>query len=764
MTDDGYYIKKSATNNVSQNLSALDTQVKTNADDIVTLQTKAQNITATAGTTTMKGVLNVTDSTGATTGVAINGTAKTITTGNVTIDGAANSITLNGTSNTLKVGGVTISDNGTAKTITGLSNTTWDADNITSGQAATEDQLKAATISLTNGGLKFTANSGGTVTNKLGSTVGVIGGGSKEDDKYSESNVKTVIAQDATGNSTITVKLDKDPSFDSVTATGKVQGASLTDGTATLTGGALSNVTDLTANGTATFGSGTSTVIVSGGAVTATGNISGADITASGMLSSASLKVNGVDVTTPLSTAGAVVSGNAGFVTGGTVYSEVRPATDGNYVKTANSTAANLTALDSAIGTLAADENYIKKSATNNVSQNLSALDTQVKTNADNIAMLQSSTTAAVGTLTEDGNYIKKSDTNNIVQNLSALDTQAKTNADNIAANKAAIGTTADGSYVKAAETVGKNLNALDTQVKTNTDDIATLKNSISVQEDASGTKTTTIEGNLVIKEEDGTKKDVTAALSTDGEVAKQGDAGSEGYLKGETVYDYLNKGENGKEVKLATESKNISMGQGSKATGKESIAIGNETDGQSNEASGTQSIAIGFGNKVSGAHSGAIGDPNIVNGDNSYVVGNSSNVADGLTDVFVLGNNVNVTGSNTVVLGSGSDGSESNVVSVGATGKERRITHVAPGKEATDAANWGQVQEVAQGAYNNAVNLSNSINNLDSRLNKVGAGAAALAALHPIDTDDKFTMGLGYGNYRSANAMAMGMFYRPTE
>ena len=792
LTDDGYYIKKSATNNVSQNLSALDTQVKTNADDIVTLQTKAQNITAAAGITTMKGVLNVTDSTGATTGVAIdgaaktitaggvvingaantmavgdvavNGAAKTITTGNVTIDGAANSITLNGTSNTLKVGGVTISDNGTAKTITGLSNTTWDADNITSGQAATEDQLKAATISLTNGGLKFTANSGGTVTNKLGSTVGVIGGGSKEDDKYSESNVKTVIAQDATGNSTITVKLDKDPSFDSVTATGKVQGASLTDGTATLTGGALSNVTDFTANGTATFGSGTSTVIVSGGAVTATGNISGADITASGMLSSASLKVNGVDVTTPLSTAGAVVSGNAGFVTGGTVYSEVRPATDGNYVKTANSTAANLTALDSAIGMVAADGNYIKKSATNNVSQNVSALDTQVKTNADNIAMLQSSTTAAVGTLTEDGNYIKKSDTNNVVQNLSALDTQAKTNADNIAANKTAIGTTADGSYVKAANTVGKNLNALDTQVKKNTDDIATLQNSITVEEDPSGVKITTIEGNLVIKEEDGTKKDVTAALSTDGEVAKQGDAGSEGYLKGETVYDYLNKGDNGKEVKLATESQQISMGKGSKATGKESIAIGNETDGQSNEASGTQSIAIGFGNKVSGAHSGAIGDPNIVNGDNSYVVGNSSNVADGLTDVFVLGNNVNVTGSNTVVLGSGSDGSESNVVSVGATGKERRITHVAPGKEATDAATWGQVQEVAQGAYNNAVNLSNSINNLDSRLNKVGAGAAALAALHPIDTDDKFTMGLGYGNYRSANAMAMGMFYRPTE
>ena len=63
-----------------------------------------------------------------------------------------------------------------------------------------------------------------------------------------------------------------------------------------------------------------------------------------------------------------------------------------------------------------------------------------------------------------------------------------------------------------------------------------------------------------------------------------------------------------------------------------------------------------------------------------------------------------------------------------------------------------------------NMVNMSNSINKLDSRINKVGAGAAALAALHPIDTDDKFTMGLGYGNYRSAHSAAIGMFYRPTE
>ena len=65
-------------------------------------------------------------------------------------------------------------------------------------------------------------------------------------------------------------------------------------------------------------------------------------------------------------------------------------------------------------------------------------------------------------------------------------------------------------------------------------------------------------------------------------------------------------------------------------------------------------------------------------------------------------------------------------------------------------------------GADMTAVN--HRISNLDSKVNKVGAGAAALAALHPLDTDNKFTMAAGFGNYRNANAMALGMFYRPTD
>ena len=242
-----------------------------------------------------------------------------------------------------------------------------------------------------------------------------------------------------------------------------------------------------------------------------------------------------------------------------------------------------------------------------------------------------------------------------------------------------------------------------------------------------------------------------TVVKEQDGAVAAEGQKDADELVKGSTVYDYLNKGKDGNgKLVLGTESKNITMGQGSEATGDESIAIGNETGGQKNVAKGKQSIAIGFGNKVTGDHSGAFGDPSTVTGTNSYAFGNNNTV--GGNNTFVMGNNVNTNATNAVVLGDGSVGVD-NAVSVGAPGKERQIKNVAPGTEATDVATMGQVYTVAQ-----------NINKVDNRLNKVGAGAAALAALHPIDTDDKFTMGLGYGNYRSAHAMAMGMFYRPTE
>lgn len=93
------------------------------------------------------------------------------------------------------------------------------------------------------------------------------------------------------------------------------------------------------------------------------------------------------------------------------------------------------------------------------------------------------------------------------------------------------------------------------------------------------------------------------------------------------------------------------------------------------------------------------------------------------------------------------------------------KVTGVATGtvsKDSTDAVNGSQLWQRDQ-----AINgLSGSVNKLGNRINRVGAGAAALAALHPLDfdPDDKWDFAAGYGNYRGANAAAIGAYYRPNE
>jgi autotransporter adhesin len=184
---------------------------------------------------------------------------------------------------------------------------------------------------------------------------------------------------------------------------------------------------------------------------------------------------------------------------------------------------------------------------------------------------------------------------------------------------------------------------------------------------------------------------------------------------------------------------------------------------GKGSKATGTNSIAIGFSNKVSGKNSGAFGDPNDVSGSGSYAFGNNNTVSGDNT--FVLGNNIKTSAKNAVVLGDGSEGAD-NAVSVGAKGKERQIKNVAPGTDDTDATTVKQVKEMieAGGGGADLTPVNHRIDNLDSKINKVGAGAAALSALHPMDTDSKFGIAVGFGNYRDANAMALGMFYRPTD
>ena len=104
-------------------------------------------------------------------------------------------------------------------------------------------------------------------------------------------------------------------------------------------------------------------------------------------------------------------------------------------------------------------------------------------------------------------------------------------------------------------------------------------------------------------------------------------------------------------------------------------------------------------------------------------------------------------------------------ITKTGIDGGNQKVTGVEAGEISStskDAVNGSQLfatnQQVAQNAQ--------SINKLGNRINKVGAGAAALAALHPLDfdPDDKWDFAAGYGNYNGENAVAIGAYYRPNE
>nr|QRW39209.1 adhesin [bacterium] len=159
--------------------------------------------------------------------VTIDGNKGTIKAGNVTIDGengtikAGDKVTIDGKDGKIAAGKVSV--DGKDGYVTGLENKDWDPDNITSGRAATEDQLQKSHKSLDNKinnlsdeitkkGMNFAGNTG-EFHRDLGQKVTIKGEGTESDDKYSGENIKTVADQD--GN--VTIKMAKDLKTDSLT-------------------------------------------------------------------------------------------------------------------------------------------------------------------------------------------------------------------------------------------------------------------------------------------------------------------------------------------------------------------------------------------------------------------------------------------------------------------------------------------------------------------------------------------------------------------
>lgn len=459
--------------------------------------------------------------------------------------------------------------------------------------------------------------------------------------------------------------------------------------------------------------------------------------------------------------AGVVVEGKLGTLTSSI------------YVDAANTVNANISALDvqmkdnadkittvdNKIGSLSADGKYIKKY--NNVSANLVELDKQVNTNATaltNKADLDLSNINAAGKdviINLAGNkagevldvklgaitsthYVNAGNTVNA--NISALDTQL-----NKVDNK--IGTMTDGNYISAGNTVAGNLSALDNQLKANAEAINT-----KADKDLSNI---TDAGKNVIKDLAGNKA---------GEVVdtKLGDITSENYVK-----------------KTDTVNANISALDKQVKANADAINTKADKDLSNISDAGKDVIKDLAGNKAGEIVDTKLGDITSENYVNKADTVNA-NISALDKQMKVNTDNIGDTGKLTAA-GLGSNLSDAVVKvndKVGTADELKALKDAGLGDnlaQATAAVNKkadnnaeaiktvnGRVDELG----GRVDTLGGAVSKLDTKVNKVGAGAAALAALHPMefDSDNKLSFAAGVGNYRGTNAAAIGAFYRPSE
>ena len=257
---------------------------------------------------------------------------------------------------------------------------------------------------------------------------------------------------------------------------------------------------------------------------------------------------------------------------------------------------------------------------------------------------------------------------------------------------------------------------------------------------------------------------------------------GSKTFLNGKGDYNFLGNFAAGFN---STISNTIAIGSfaGSGATGNKNVWLGT---GQAGDSKGNNTVLIGSNSTVDGNFNYGIGHNAELKGESNAVVGAYNHVT--ANNTYVLGDHVTTTLDKAVVLGSHSTAESSDVVStpsytyaggtvnfagtapvstvsVGATNQERTITHVAAGRvsaDSTDAINGSQLY----GANQQIDNLYNKISNIGKEANKGDARAAALAALHPMqfDPDNRVQVMGGYGHYKDANALALGVGYYPKE
>ena len=379
------------------------------------------------------------------------------------------------------------------------------------------------------------------------------------------------------------------------------------------------------------------------------------------------------NVTNKLTDGGEIAKDNAHLVTGGTIYTEVRP-TDGTYVKTTNTTASNL-----------------------------NALDTQTKTNTDAIAKNAASIDGI-----KTGDFFDQTTITNLTKKLTKGGAIIKDNAYLVTGGTiyAEVRPT-DGTYVKTANTTAANLKALDKQIKGNTDAIANIQT-----------------GNFFDK--------TTVEKFTEKLDMGQIEAGNRGLVSGGKVYEKIGSLDANMRYNYIKATSNVSENLAHLDT---AIASGGMLNNSTTVTKYIQKLSEG--GKIEA------GNTKLVTGGTVYEAIQSASFLD---DEKIVNHF-----TNKLVSGANIEKDNTKLVTGGMV--YQAVQEEAAAREEADIA-------LAKGIND----IGRQIGNIDKRIQKVGAGAAALAALHTqeFDPNDKWDFAVGYGHYKSANAGALGAFYKP--
>ena len=658
-----------------------------------------------------------------------------------------------------------------------------------------------------NKGLQFDANTGGTKTNKLGSKITVKGEGTAADTDYSGENLKTFITQNPAGNTTIDVKMNKNLKAETIVATGKdgkngkigingndgkTTNISVTrDGKPGVDGAAGTTTTrivyekpDGTKEEVATLNDGMKY-----------GGDTGAVIKKK--LNEQVNVVGGITDENKLTT-----ENNLGVVSDGSDKLKVRlaKALKGLESITAGDTFINNNGITISSGAAGNIVSLTKNGLDNGGNKITNVADGTDPKDAVNKSQLDKATAAATTTVTAGKNItVTATDNLNGSKNYEVGLKDQVTLGTDPSKQVSIDGTTG---IIKAGDKVtidGTTGNIDAGKVKINGKD-GTVNgltnktwdpNNITSGQAATEDQLKAVDQKITNTSEELTKKGMYFA-GNDGEFHRN--LGEKVTIKGEGTKDASQySGENIKTFADGNGNLTVKMDRNLKA---DSLAI-NGQNGQDGAAikggtgkagvDGTNITRLVIEEKNGTPHDIATLDDGMkYGGDTGNVIkkklNEQVNVVGGITDTNKLttednlgvvsdGNNnlkvrmakdlkgLNSVTTNTLTVG------DVKIDNSGINAGNKKITNVAAGDisaNSTDAVNGGQLWKTNQTINN----IGGAVNELGDRMDRVGAGAAALAALHPLDfdPDDKWDVAAGYGNYKDAHAVAVGAFYRPNE